>query len=408
MRKIPSSFSLPLFILWPFGSFLLALTNIRSKVSAIVYILFSALFGYAFTFESTGADSYRIALVFKNYTQTSSIQDTIALFNEGGLTDVYLRSSYVFIKQFTDNPKILFAWFGLVFGIFSYLSLRLLINAKIGKNTKMLFMIALVFFSFYPLSTVNGVRFNTAALVFFCSVVNVFVYKRYTWILGLVGTIFIHFSFILAVPVIIALWFLLPYFSSRDKKFKWVYVVFFTTLTASIFIPTNFFSIGFLQDSDAISSSVARKFDNYTSDEATALRSERLETSLFLNVSKYFGYVIKVFILFLVVQIKRKSKIIHVREEYRKFYYIILLFMSFGFIASSVPSGHRFLSIGYMFFYFLFYHIYDANRIKSLQKYIYLMPIVYSFQILYVVGFLSVSLTQSVIWYGNLIWVLFF
>jgi hypothetical protein len=407
MRRLPVNLSLPLFLFWPFGSFLLALFNIKSKVSAVVYVLFSTLFGYSFTFQSEGADSYRIALVFRDYFQSTSFQGTIELFKEGGITDIYLKLSYVIFKQFTDNPRFLFAWFGFVFGIFSYLSLRYLLDFKFEKNTKMLFVITLIFFSFYPLASVNGVRFNTAALIFFCSIINLFVYKKPIWLIGLFSTILIHFSFIIVIPIIIGLLLLRPYFSSERKNYKWVYIVFFITLIASLVIPTNFFSIGFLQDSDLISNSVSRKFDMYNSDDASRLRADRLESSLFLNVSRYFDYIIKVFILLLVLSLKKHSKNLNLLREHRSFIFIVLLFMSFGFIASSVPSGIRFLSIGYMFFYYLFFQIFNRNRFKQFEKFIFFMPLVYSFRILYAIVFLSISLTDSVIWYGNFFWILF-
>lgn len=401
MNKKISKLALPLFLIWPFGAFLLSLFDLKSKSSAIVYVAFSALFAYSFHFLSTGADSHRIALYFINYSRTSSISDTIELFKTGGLTDLYLTLSFVVAKLFTTNPKVVFAWFGLVLGIFSYLSLRLLIENKIGKTTAELLVVAIVFFSFYPLPSVNGTRFNTAALLFFCSFIYVFVYDKKIWFLGLLGTMFIHFSYTIILPFVIVLWAIRPMLSKIKHNVNWVYWIFVLTLIISFVIPTNFISLGFLRNIDFISSNFGWKIDIYNSDEAPQLRLQRLKGSLFLKVSKLFGYLAKIYVLALVLYIKKVGHQIKVFRSLRSFHIVILLFLSFGFLASSVPSGGRFLTIGYLLFFYLFYQIYNLNAKLFPNTLILLLLPVFALNILFYIGYLSITLTDPVIWFGN-------
>lgn len=407
MNKDISKIALPLFIVWPFGAFILSLFDLKSKSSAIVYVLFSTVFAYSFHFQNESADSYRLALYFIEYSQATSVLETIKLFKEGRITDIYLTISYVVTKLFTNNPKVLFAWFGFIYGILSYLSLRLLIANKKNTSSGYLVIIAIVFFSFYPLSQVNGVRFNTGALMFFCSFVNVFVHNKKVWFVGLFSTILFHFSFIVVLPFVLLLWFLRPYFSNFNNSLNWVYWVFILSLIVSFVVPTNFFSLDFLKSSDLISSSVGWKLDRYNSEEATQLRADRLESSLFLNVSMYFGYLIKVFILFLVIYLKRNGNAIKLQSSLLSVYVICLIYISFGFLASTVPSGGRFLVIGYMLYFYVFYHIYDINR-KIIPNWIilFLLP-VFSLNILFTIGYLSIGLTDPSIWYGNIFWIIY-
>lgn len=408
MNKNISKLAFPLFIVWPLGGFLLALTNLRKRTSAIVYVLFSALFAYSFHFKFLSADSSRLAIQFINYSKTSNIFETILLFNSGNITDLYLPFSFVFVKQFSNNPKVLFAIFGFIYGVLSYKSLKLLLENKKYTITWQIFIITLIFISFYPLSAVNGVRFNTAALLLFCSIINIFIYNKSIWILGLFLTLLIHFSYIVVIPVILFLWFCRKYFNKKQKDFNWVYWLFTISLILSLIIPANFFAVDFLLNLGIFSDSVKWKLDAYTSDNATSLYNERLETSLFLNVSKYFGNVIKLVLLILVFMIKRKASRFAILGEFKGFYYILLLYLSFGFIAASVPSGGRFLIIGYMLFFYFFYQVYYTSNGKIISdSYILLLLPVFAFDVIFKIGYLSIALTDSSIWYGNIFLIIY-
>ena len=128
-----------LFILWPFIAFLKSLGNLKSPNNGIVFVLFFALFGYSISFQLTTADSYRIGALFCNY-QTSDLKSIISLYRDGAITDIYRFAIYTLVKPFSNNPKSLFAVFGAIFGIFCYMSLKILVKERIGKNNTYFFI----------------------------------------------------------------------------------------------------------------------------------------------------------------------------------------------------------------------------------------------------------------------------
>ena len=111
MNKRLAKFALPLFIFWPFGSFLYAMQNVKLRSSGIVIVLFSMVYGYSFSFTDTTADSYRIAYIFTVY-DFSSFESIIALYQDGDTVDIYRFIMYGIAKLFQTIQKCFFiVWF---------------------------------------------------------------------------------------------------------------------------------------------------------------------------------------------------------------------------------------------------------------------------------------------------------
>jgi hypothetical protein len=342
-----------------------------------------------------------------NYFSNSSLNEIIDIFKVGGFTDLYLRLSYGIVKNFTNNPKILYALFGFVYGIFSYLSLQLLVKEKRNGNDKYYFIMALTFFSIYPISMVNGVRFNTASLVFFYSIINIFIYNRKVWIIGVLSTYLIHFSFLFSIPFVLLIWIFRPLFQSENQKDNWVFYLFIISFVVSWFIPKNAISLDSIKDIDLVSSSVSSKLSRYNSVEATELYNTRLSSSIFLKVSRVFENLVKVYVFIIIVVVWKKCDKTLIHKRFRKHFSIVLLLLSFGFIAETIPSGGRFLLTAYMFSLYLFYQIYNFNGNLFLKKYIAGLLPVFSFTILYSIFFLGFVLVNPLLWFGNLVWIIY-
>ncbi|MBU2061422.1 MAG: hypothetical protein KKH44_06180, partial [Bacteroidetes bacterium] len=154
--------------------------NIKLKSSAFVIIFFTVLFGYSFSFTDSSADSYRIAYVFSVF-DFSSFASIIQIYQGGESVDVYRFLVYGITKVFTNNPKVLYAICGFVFGLFMYLSLRLFANEKGSRTDLYTSLLFLFFFSFNPITNLNGFRFYTAAWVFFYSIYNFSIYGKKKW-----------------------------------------------------------------------------------------------------------------------------------------------------------------------------------------------------------------------------------
>ena len=403
MNKKLAKIALPLFIFWPFGSFLCALHNLKLKSSAIVIILFSVVFGYSFSFSDSSADSYRTAFVFSVF-DFSTFDNVIAIYKQGDSPDIYRLIVYGIAKNFTNNPKVLYALCGLVFGIFMYLSMLMFSKEKENKNDIFVILISLFFFSLNPLSNLNGFRFWTATWVFFYSIINFSIYNNKKWVIGIAATPLIHFSFLFIMPIVIFFYLFKGYLYSKTEISKVVFIVFIITFILSWVLETNSFSLGFLADQDVLNSSISGKVELYNSDRVTQNINER-GTSFFHTVETIFGNTIKLYIFIIIL---RMRKIIMNKPDPLsvKMLAFVMVFISFGFIAKVIPSGGRFQTIAYMAALLLFLRIYAKRPSVSLQKLTLWGVPVFSFSILFGIFFLGVLLTSSTIWYGNLVWLI--
>lgn len=403
MLKRKIDLELPLFLLWPFGSFLLALRSIPSRKSGIIYVLFTTLLGYAFSFTTASADSYRVAWVFSNSHYT--IEKTFENYGIGAITDVYKSLMYSLTQLFSDNPKVLFALFGLVFGFFSYKSLKLLLNIKIRQRDVYVGIIALIYFALNGITNINGARFYTAAIIALCALINLMYYNKKIWIIPLIITVFIHFSYLFIVPLILLLYFLKPLLFDKEKTSGWIYIAFYVGFFASFLSDTNLIKLDFL--SGLLSRSVADKVEIYNSSKISEVYEERGET-LFHTVSRLFATVAKVYLFVLVLYIKKKLKETHVLEKkLQRFFSFIILFYAITFALSIVPSGGRFITITNQLFLFFLLQYYFHDQSKILKRYIVGLLPVFSFLILFNLVYVSYSLTHSTIWYGNLFWIIY-
>ena len=124
VRKI-SKMGVPLFFILPWVGFCSVLFNLRAKKSAVIFVLFAALFGFAISFSDTSADSYRYAEAFKRFDNTLDYNRILTMYRSGELRDVYRLVVFYISSMFSTNPKVMYALAGLVYGVFCYSSLRI-------------------------------------------------------------------------------------------------------------------------------------------------------------------------------------------------------------------------------------------------------------------------------------------
>lgn len=406
LLKKPSLLNIPIFIVVPFVAFLLTFKNLKSNINAIIFILFCTLFGYAFTFNNTSADSYRVALTFTEFDYTS-LWDIVPLYILGAITDIYRFLLYAFVKGFSNNPKILFACFGFVFGVFWYLSLRVFINEKRNINDIYSFILFFIFIIFNSITSINGARFNTAIWVFFYATINIVLYKKKRFFILLLITPLIHYALLLPLFIVIVFFTVKKFLYSNHNINKLLYFLFVFTFCASWVLDTNIINLDFLGDiipSDGISNKIGR----YNSDELTNLYEERASTSLFLKVSNFFLILIKIFFFFFIRYAYYKLKKINFPNiELNRLLTFVIFYMSLAFIASSFPSGIRYLMIGYLFCILFMLKYYISYSDKAVRKFIIVLLPIFSFKFFFNVVFLSITLTSSTIWYGNLFWIIY-
>jgi hypothetical protein len=408
MYKRLAGLGFPLFILLPWTGFLCSLFDFKTKKSAFIYIAFGMLYGYSISFSETGADSYRYALAFANFDNSLDYNRIITLYQLGELRDLYRLILFYFVSIFTNNPKIMFAFAGGIYGVFSYLNLRILINQKKQTNDKYTFLLILTFYTFVSLSNINGFRFWTGAMVLFYASYHFILQKKNIWLLGVLVTPLFHYGFMPVMPLLIVYrYFIHPFLYNQIEVKPVLYYIFISTFIASWILTTNSIDIGFLKENDVFDGEVANRIDYLNSDKITNTVKTRVENSFYLSVQKYFTILIKIYVFIAVLFLKKRIQSLKENKlAYNNILAFVMFFYSFAFIATSFPSGGRFLYIAHLFLMLLMVTVYVKASTRKFKRIISWSLPVFSFNILYINFMLSFLILTPTFWYANLFWII--
>lgn len=195
-----------LFFIWPFAMLVAALKNFRAYWASNIFWVFTIFFGYTYVIIGNETDASR----YKGQLETMANSDvSIQLIfsqymNEGGGDlDIAQGLLTFFISKFTDDFRVLFAVFGLFMGYFISRYIWLIIN-KIEKKLDFFSGLILISYSLViGIWDMGGIRWSIAATIFVYSVLNYLEKKdnKFLWIA--VTTVFVHWSFPLALAVLL-------------------------------------------------------------------------------------------------------------------------------------------------------------------------------------------------------------
>jgi hypothetical protein len=186
----------------------LGIKYIRTPLALPLLSLFSVFFGLTFVINfQTDADSVRYAQEFINlHERNLSIGDigNYLFKSEESKVDLYQPLLTWFLSNFTDNPKILFAFFGLVFGIFHIKNTLLVVYETPVKAGLLVTLLLLTFVLINPIWAINGVRMWTAAQIFIYGLLTSYlVGKKTKGLIWCVASVFVHFSFLFPLLLIL-------------------------------------------------------------------------------------------------------------------------------------------------------------------------------------------------------------
>jgi hypothetical protein len=366
------------------------------------------LYGYSISFSETGADSYRYALAFSNFDNSLDYNRIITLYQLGELRDLYRLILFYLTSIFSNNPKTMYALAGGIYGIISYLNLRILINQKKQINDKYIFILILIFFTFVSLSNINGFRFWTGAMLLFYSSYQFILKNKNIWLLGVLVTPSFHYGFMPVMPLLIVYKFFLHSFLFNEKQVSpLLYYIFIICFFVSWVLSTNSIEIGFLKDSEVFTGEVANRIEFLNSEKAANIVNSRSENSQFLTVQRYFNIIIKIYVFISVLFLKKRiTTITGNKLKYNSILAFVMFFYSFAFIATSFPSGARFLNIAHLFLMVLMVKMYVKYSNRNFQKIISWSLPAFSFNILFTNGMLSWLILTPTFWYGNFFWII--
>jgi len=350
--------SIILFLISPFIGVIQAFKHFRENWAKNSIWLFVSFYGFTM-FRPEEMDSYRYALKLKvlyDSPLTWEVFKSSFFTGEGGSTDIYEPIITYFLSLVTDNGNILFGVFGLVFGYFYSRNIWLLLETvKKARMNRMLWIIIFTFAFVIGFWELNGVRMWTAAHIFFYGAYNLIVKGNKKGFLIAAASIAVHFSF--AMPVA-----LLAFFIFVKLPWKILYFIFI----ASFFLSelSSGLMAGFM--SRFAPEFLLPKVNSYTSDEYVETISSGPVANWYIRYyTKSLGWAI--FVMVSTIYFSGLT-LIKSNKRFSDFFSFTLLFLSFGNLMSSIPSGGRYLTIARLFamaLMFLFYIQYDNKIYKK-------------------------------------------
>lgn len=370
--KINNKEILAIFFIQPFIAFLMAITRLKSKYSFTVIFLFFVLFGFTFLAQNQSADSYRYIKEFNKYIFSgvthyqNDIKDYFTF--ESNIKDIYVITSYYLISRFTDNYHILMALWAAVFSFFYLRAFRFFVDRPEFKKSLVVSLLAFLFLYSNNIFNINGIRFWTAAWVAVYIVFEVIVNKNYKFVALSLVTPLIHTSYLFFVLVLA--------FYLLTRKFEKVWIVLFII---SFFVSE--ISIQLIRNyQEYMPQAIQNMIWSYTADENLANRQNIVE-----NVPLYariLDSLPRYFINLMLFVFIYNNKQISLFKKGNLVFVFLLIWMSFVNFTMAIPSfGGRFIVLAVPLICYL--SLLTYRKISILSKFIYLIPFVYSYSILY-------------------------
>lgn len=373
------------FLIWPFGTLVAALKNWRKQISRNVFWLFCVFFGFTFVFAGEGgADSARYADWLVQYAHSDMDLKELwrSLYSDtSGYVDILQPIVTYLVSRFTDNPTILFAVFGLIFGYFYSRNIWYILGKIEGEVTVVLFVLILTFSLINPIWNINGFRMWTAAQIFLYGTLIFLFESKGKGLIWAAVSVFVHFSFILPLSTLILFYFI--------KNKTNLYLVFFIItsflkeLDLAVVRDSLSFLPGFLQT----------RVSGYTNLDYAEFRADRQELGNWYI--KYSAVGIKWVVYATAISIHLFClKYLEQRKALLSLFCFSLLLYSFANIFSLVPSGGRIVVVANTFmyaFFVIFFAGFNRTRGINIMKYL-IVP--------FLLLFCIVSLRTGMDYYG--------
>jgi hypothetical protein len=335
------------FILWPLGSIYGAFINYKEPFSKLILVLFIAFYAFTFVQGNEGMDIERYEAEFLNWENIefsfTGFIYYLTIENSQSLDFIVPFLSFLIFNIF-GSFSIYKIIIGLIYGYFYSENIWMLFKYRNINNSGYLSIIIVsAFCLFFPMwKGINATRFPLATQIYFYGVMSYLLTNKKKYFIYPFISIFVHFSFLNAFVVLIV--FML-------KKIRISFLFYLYVLT--IFINTiNFESLkSFLS---FLPHSYSNKVDLYANDDYASETKE-----LIVNNNWYAKYYVDFLVWAMNITLfsfyfEYKSLIKTNRLNTETFSFI-LIFASVSNILTLIPSGGRFLMVGYMFLLFYYF-----------------------------------------------------
>lgn len=332
-----------MFFVWPFSAVIYSFTNFRKRSAPALFWLFCIYFGFVFIYSDPvwgGADSGRYAanLTLMHHNPLSFQNLWHQMYNPLlGSVDIFEPLVTWVVAIFTGDPRFFFLVIAAIFGFFYTQNLWMLYSRITSRPGLFLFLIMLAYGLAIPIWNINGVRMYTAAHIFIFGVLRHFLYDDKRGFIWSSLAVLVHFSFFFPLVILVAWTFLPLGYSSL-----------FTFYVLTFFLKE--LDLGQLRSSLSFAPEVFQtRIRGYTNEEY-ARGAGASGQALAWHV-KAAGFAGKVVIISWISAIYlNRQKFENLLPHFKRFFLFALFFGGLANIASSVPSGGRFVAIANMMF----------------------------------------------------------
>lgn len=364
--------ALVLFFIHPFIAFLVALRHLKSKQALIVLVLFFTLFGFTFIAQNERADSFHYASEFNYYRNSSTyafmaeVQEYLTF--ETNRKDLYTLSSYYLVSRFTDNYHVLMALWAMVFSFLFIKSFKFFVVRPEFRTSIYTSLLAFLFIYSNNIYNINGVRFWTAAWLSVYVVFEVVVNNKMKFILLAFIAPLIHISYVV-FPLILLVY---PFIKTQNKLLIYLFFISFFVGEISVQLAHNY--------QDILPQAIQNMIWSYTEGEYIQEKVDFYANEpLYARVLRALPrFLLNVFAFTLIL----KRKHFKSNNEVYPLFAFLLLWLSFCNFTLAIPSfGARFLTLAFPLITYIVLLLYAD--IKALRWIILLIPIAFSYDILY-------------------------
>lgn len=334
-RKRSSGFLL--LIIAPFFALVLAFRNYTYTWSKNLVWLFIIFYGYTFVVSNDEQDANRYVadLVSFSKKEINSPSDFLLLLysDNTNFVDVAQPLLTFLVSRITDNGRILFAAFGLVFGYFYSRNIWRLLSYTDGKIKREALPFLILFIFVVAIWQINGFRFYTATHIFVYGLFFIVEKRRNKGLLFCALSVFVHFSFLLPL-LILAIYLII------GNRIVLSAILYFSSFFISQVSPD------FLRSySDLLPAVFQERSDGYTSDEYLEVRKKlKAKGRWFLEgrtlIVVYMTNLVLLVIFFRYFKLLQQNKVSAGMLTFG------LLFFAFANLLLEIPSvGARFQGV---------------------------------------------------------------
>lgn len=340
-----------IFFIWPLLGLLVSIRKFYLKSAGICIVLFYGIFGYTILFNESN-DSTRHKTEFESIALkpfSDFFQIIFDLFSSDGKPDFFMNFVAFLVSRLTDDYHLYFMLLAVLIGSMLVLNFKVFYKSYQENKNKAALLFIIFFLVILPPVRIMSFRHYFALLVFVYGLYHYFLTDKKYYLVLLTSVIFIHFGFLMIVPLFFF------YLILGNKNWLYLSLIILSFIfyeeAANWIKDTGFGFEGGLNQ--AI---VGYTNENYLK-EISVIKTNRL-----LIVDQYVRWTVLFFFISTLYH-KYKYKAFDVVGE-RLFSLSLLLFAFVNFMQGLESVSNRFGLVYQAICCIFFIHLYTKSKIK--------------------------------------------